>query len=119
MKGILTSIFTVLTINTLHAQPQPEAPKIVITVTIDQLRTDYLENFSPLYGERGFKRLWKDGRVYQNASFSFDNVDRSSAVASIYTGATPSLHGIICLLNIKTLHATAHYAYTSTSNVVF
>ena len=95
MKGILTSIFTVLTINTLHAQPQPEAPKIVITVTIDQLRTDYVENFSPLYGERGFKRLWKDGRVYQNASFSFDNVDRSSAVASIYTGATPSLHGII------------------------
>ena len=95
MKGILTSIFAVLTISGLHAQTQQAAPKLVVTVTIDQLRTDYLETFSPLYGEKGFKRLLRDGNVYKNAGYDFDNVDRSSAIASFYTGTTPSVHGII------------------------
>lgn len=31
------------------------APRLVVTVTIDQLRADYLEAFAPLYGEDGFK----------------------------------------------------------------
>lgn len=97
MKGLITSLITVLTISGMQAQalPQSQTPKLVIGITIDQLRTDYLENFSPLYGEKGFKRLWKDGRVYKNLQYSFDNVDRSSAVAAVYTGAPPSLNGII------------------------
>lgn len=61
MKGLLTSILTVLTITGLQAQPLPATPKLVVGLTIDQLRTDYLEAFSSLYGEKGFKRLWKEG----------------------------------------------------------
>ena len=94
MKGLLTSIITVLTCAGLQAQ-SISGPKLVVGVTIDQLRTDYLEAFSSLYGERGFKRLWREGRVYQNAEYSFPKVDRSSAVATINTGTTPSRHGIV------------------------
>ena len=65
MKGLLTSLITVLTFTGLQAQSLPTAPKLVVGLTIDQLRTDYLEAFSSLYGERGFKRLWKEGRVFQ------------------------------------------------------
>ena len=32
-------------------------PRLVVSITIDQLRTDYLEAFSPLYSEGGLKRL--------------------------------------------------------------
>jgi hypothetical protein len=71
------------------------APKLVIGITIDQLRTDYLEAFSALYGDQGFKKLWREARIYTNAGYSFLEMDRASAIASIYTGATPSLHGII------------------------
>lgn len=95
MKGLLTSIFAALALSGVQAQSQPATPKLVVTLTIDQLRTDYLENFSPLYGEKGFKRLLRDGKVYKNASYSFSDVDRSSAIASFYTGTTPSVHGII------------------------
>lgn len=59
MKGLLTSILTVLTFTGLQAQPLPSTPKLVVGLTIDQLRTDYLEAFSTLYGDRGFRRLWK------------------------------------------------------------
>ena len=33
------------------------APRLVVSITIDQLRTDYMEAFAPLYGNDGFKRL--------------------------------------------------------------
>ena len=66
MKGLLTSILTVLTFTGLQAQPLPSTPKLVVGLTIDQLRTDYLEAFSTLYGDRGFRRLWKEGRVFRN-----------------------------------------------------
>ena len=42
MKGLLTSLITVLTFTGLQAQSLPTAPKLVVGLTIDQLRTDYL-----------------------------------------------------------------------------
>ena len=48
MKGLLTSLITVLTFTGLQAQSLPAAPKLVVGLTIDQLRTDYLEAFSSL-----------------------------------------------------------------------
>ena len=41
MKGLLTSLITVLTFTGLQAQSLPTAPKLVVGLTIDQLRTDY------------------------------------------------------------------------------
>ena len=52
-KGLITSILA-LTFTGLQAQPLPATPKLVVTLTIDQLRTDYMEAFSTLYGEKGF-----------------------------------------------------------------
>ncbi len=92
-KGLITSILA-LTFGGLQAQPLP-APKLVVTLTIDQLRTDYMEAFSSLYGEKGFKRLLREGRVFRRAEFPFDSPDRASAIAALYTGTTPSMNGII------------------------
>ncbi len=105
MKGLLTSIITVLTFTGLQAQPQQTTPKLVVSLTIDQLRTDYIEAFSALYGEKGFKRLWKDGRVYRNAEFNFNNPDKASSIAAIYTGTVPTVNGITgeSWLDISTL----------------
>lgn len=94
-----------MTFGSLHAQLQVAPPKLVVTLTIDQLRTDYLEAFSPLYGEGGFKRLLRDGKVFRRMEMPFRHVDRASAVASIYSGCSPSTHGIIAgrWMNAETL----------------
>jgi predicted AlkP superfamily pyrophosphatase or phosphodiesterase len=94
-ERILTSLIAAFVITSLQAQTTPTVPKLVVGLTIDQLRSDYIEAFSALYGERGFKRLMKEGRVYCNAEYDFINMDRSSAVASIYTGTTPYYNGIV------------------------
>ena len=94
-ERILTSLLTVFVITGLQAQSVSPVPKLVVGLTIDQLRTDYIEAFSAMYGERGFKRLMKEGRVYFNAEYDFINVDRSSAMAAIYTGTTPYQNGVV------------------------
>jgi hypothetical protein len=71
------------------------APRLVVTVAIDQLRTDYLEAFAPLYGNDGFKRLLRQGKVYSNASYPFCPIDRASATASLTTGVSPYYHSIV------------------------
>lgn len=70
------------------------APKLVVNITIDQLRADYLEAFMPLYGDGGFKKLLDEGFVCQQATVPFSPVDRASATASIATGTTPYYNGI-------------------------
>lgn len=93
-KSIIASIL-ILTCASLQAQTHTSTPKLVVTLTIDQLRTDYLEAFASLYGEGGFKRLMRDAKVYTHAEFTFDGADRASALATIYSGATPATNGIV------------------------
>lgn len=70
-------------------------PKLVVNILIDQLRSDYLNAFMPLYGEDGFRKLLRDGRVYSQAEYSLSRPDRASAAASLATGTSPYNHGII------------------------
>ena len=71
-----------------------DVPKVVVGIVVDQLRADYLEKYAHLYGEAGFKKLFAEGRVYTNGYFEHAGPDRSSAVASVYSGSTPYYHGI-------------------------
>lgn len=76
------------------AQAIAQAPQLVVSIAVDQLRTDYLETYAPLYQQAGLKRLLAEGLVYPNASYSFAPVDRASATASLLTGSTPYYNGI-------------------------
>lgn len=77
------------------AQQNMKSPKLYINITVDQLRTDFLYEFSGLYGEDGFKRLLGGGKVYPNAYYAFENIDRASAVATLATGTSPYVNGIV------------------------
>ena len=79
----------------LRAQQKISSPKLYLNITVDQLRTDFLYEFSNMYGEGGFKRLLAGGRVYPNSYYTFDNVDRASAVATLFTGTVPYVNGIV------------------------
>lgn len=93
-QRFITSLLTVLVLSGLQAQVAPSIPRLVVGLSIDQLRSDYVYAFSALYGEGGFRRLLKDGRIYANAEYDFIHPDASSAVAAIYTGTTPCYNGI-------------------------
>ena len=93
--GLLPLAFCLFPLTGIEAQKAPEVPRLVVNVVIDQLRTDYMEAFSPLYGEKGFRRLMEQGRAYSQAEYPFASPDRASAVACLMTGATPYENGIV------------------------
>lgn len=96
MKQYIPSILlAALAAAEVQAQTIQPAPRLVVNIAIDQLRTDYIEHFSPLYSENGFKKLLNQGRVYESASYPFSPVDRASAIASIATGTTPHYNNIV------------------------
>lgn len=91
----LTPLIMALTWANLEAQTAHPVPKLVVNVMIDQLRTDYMEAFSPLFGSGGFNKILRDGRSYMDASYPFSNIDRASAVACVATGTVPYDNGIV------------------------
>ncbi len=92
--GILIA-FVCCSLFPVKAQQNAAAPKLYLNITVDQLRTDFLYEFSPLYGEGGFKRLLSGGRVYPNSYYEFENIDRASAAATLATGTNPYVSGIV------------------------
>ena len=100
----LTSFLCLMALMSVDAQT-PAVPRLVVNILVDQLRTDYLEAFAPLYGEGGLKRLLSEARYYTDAAPAFRKPDRASAAASLVTGTVPYDNGITGLtwLSRKTL----------------
>ena len=76
------------------AQMLAEAPQLVVSITVNQLRTDMLESYAPLYTQDGLKRLMEQGMVFPYAKYDFTPVDAASASASLQTGTTPYYNSI-------------------------
>lgn len=88
-----------------NGQPLTQRPRLVVSIHIDQLRNDCLENYEAIFGNDGLRRILSEGLVFTHASFNFIPVDRASATATITTGTTPYYHGITATewLNRETL----------------
>lgn len=78
-------------------------PKLVVGITVDQMRSDYLTRFgvwddaaSPAtFGEGGFRRMVEEGFTCRDHHFGYAPTYTGPGHASIYTGTTPKVHGII------------------------
>ncbi len=92
---LLASLLAFVPLAAAGGQVAPDVPRLVVNVVIDQLRSDYLEAFSPLFGKNGFARLMSQGRVYTNAEYPFLNPDRASAMACLVSGTAPYENGIV------------------------
>lgn len=72
-----------------------EKAKLVVGITVDQMRFDYITRYWDDYGNDGFKRLIDEGYFFKNHHFSYTPTFTGPGHASIYTGTTPAYHGII------------------------
>jgi len=92
MPLTLLSLVLLSVAGVLHAQ---EPPKLVVGIVVDQMRQEYLARFEKKFGEGGFKRLVREGFMLRNAHYNYVPTETGPGHASIYTGTTPALHGII------------------------
>jgi predicted AlkP superfamily pyrophosphatase or phosphodiesterase len=73
----------------------PKAPRLVLQITVDQLRGDLPFRYYDRLPEGGFKYLIKNGTVYMDAHHAHANTETIVGHATLATGAHPSVHGMV------------------------
>ena len=91
MKKFYILFFAVLLSVNFNSQ---DKPKLVVGIVVDQMRSDYLYKFWDNYSEDGFKRLVREGFNCKNTHYDYAPTNTGPGHASIFTGASPSIHGI-------------------------
>lgn len=111
MNRLLTAIFalllfscapseTIVVETTVIQEEAPglsvgERPKLVVGITVDQMKLDYLYRFWNDFSEGGFKRLVGEGTLCSDNHYSFAPTFTGPGHAAIFSGTTPALNGII------------------------
>lgn len=90
MKKLITGFLLFISFSSFAAKP-----KLVVGIVVDQMRYDYLYAYWNKYSENGFKKLIKYGYNCKNTNYNYVPTYTAPGHASIYTGTTPSVHGII------------------------
>jgi predicted AlkP superfamily pyrophosphatase or phosphodiesterase len=72
-----------------------ETPRLVVGIMVDQMRHDYIYRYWDHYGDDGIRRLVNEGFSFDNAHFDYAPTFTGPGHASVYTGTTPAVHGII------------------------
>ena len=94
---VFSVIILIFSAGTAWAQTAPSGSerRLMVGIVVDQMREEYLYRFAPKFGDGGFKRLMNDGFMMRNAHYNYVPTYTGPGHASIYTGSTPALHGII------------------------
>ena len=86
ITGLLSSLVT---------QAASLKPKLVLQITIDQLRGDMPTTYLAKMGKGGFKYLLNEGIVYKDAHHNHANTETIVGHTTLATGALPAVHGMI------------------------
>ncbi|MBI3218498.1 MAG: alkaline phosphatase family protein [Bacteroidetes bacterium] len=92
MKKIVAILFLAMLSANSYSQ---QKPKLVVGIVVDQMRQEYLYRFDSKFSEGGFKRLVGSGYMLKNAHYNYVPTYTGPGHASIYSGTTPAVHGII------------------------
>ncbi len=90
-KILTASIAVVFTSCAIADDP----PKLVLQITVDQLRGDLPTRYYDRLGDGGFRYLWENGVVYRNAHHAHANTETIVGHVTLATGAHPSAHGMV------------------------
>lgn len=91
----LIGLFCCSSVNSQSGSTRKEKPNLVVVISVDQMRHEFLDRLYSKFGEDGFKRLMNDGYTYRNAHYSFMPTSTGPGHSAIYSGAMPAVSGII------------------------
>ncbi|MCC8035542.1 MAG: alkaline phosphatase family protein [Rikenellaceae bacterium] len=70
-------------------------PRLVVNIVVGQMRYDYLLRFGHNMSDHGFRRFLNQGLVYTDARYNFMQTISPATLATLTTGADPSMHGVV------------------------
>ncbi len=95
MKATRLVLIFLCAVSQVNAQKPATKPRLVVGIVVDQMRQEYLYRFAPKFTTGGFNRLISDGFMLKNANYNYVPTYTGPGHASVYTGSTPAIHGII------------------------
>jgi hypothetical protein len=69
--------------------------KLAVLMVFDQFRGDYLTRWKEHSNAGGFKKLLEEGVVFENCHYPYAGTITGAGHATLGTGVTPSVHGIV------------------------
>ncbi len=93
-RSLFLAAFLTSCVTAQAAQPTPP-PKLVLQITVDQLRGDLLPRFHDRFGPNGFRLLMDRGIYFANAHYQTANTLTCAGHAVLVTGADVGEHGIV------------------------
>ena len=73
---------------------QPQKPTLIVQITIDQLRPDYLDKWAPQF-TGGFKRFLTQGAFFPETFHDHATTETAPGHATLWSGRTPANNGIV------------------------
>ena len=95
MTGTPLIPLIVLLANIAVADAPPPKPKLVVAITIDQFRPDYLQRFLPYFGAGGFNLFLRRGANFTGARYEHAVTSTCPGHAVVLTGSHGNVNGII------------------------
>ena len=95
--SIILSLFIFITSTAQSGTPGEtlQRPKLVVGITIDQMRWDYLYRYYDRYATNGgFKRMLNQGFSCENTLIPYAPTVTAPGHTCIFTGSVPAIHGI-------------------------
>jgi predicted AlkP superfamily pyrophosphatase or phosphodiesterase len=94
--SMLLVAFFLVTACEADEAPKPHGmPKLILQITVDQLRGDLPTRYYDRLGDGGIRYLWENGIVYRNAHHAHANTETIVGHTTLATGAHPSAHGMV------------------------
>ncbi|MBW0159452.1 alkaline phosphatase family protein [Sedimentimonas flavescens] len=72
-----------------------EKPRLILQITVDQLRGDLLQRYFDAFGPGGLRYLMEGGVYYDNAHHAHANTETVVGHTTLATGAHPAAHGMV------------------------
>ena len=95
MRLILLVSGLLVTSTLLSAQGRELPPRLIVQITVDQLRADLLERYLTASPGSGFQRLMAYGAWFKDAEHRHANTETVVGHTTLSTGADPAVHGLI------------------------
>lgn len=86
-----------------------ETPKLIVQITVDQLRADLLTRYAQHFSDQGFNYLLKQGVVFHEAHHEHAITETVVGHATLATGAHPAQHGMVSNLWFDRLQQAPAY----------
>lgn len=89
---VVIAVFILSAASLAMAQTEP---RLVVNIVISSMEADDLDRYADNFSSSGLRRIINGGQRFTNASYDYMQTTTPVSLATLSTGATPSIHGVV------------------------